>query len=83
MFGGEIKNKNKNCYSNFYACTEAKIAFIPAEELKDSKMNKISETKNPKDNSYGADRAVNNKSKESKKNKKDQHSNDNYGGNKN
>ena len=46
-------------------------------------MNKISETKKPKDNSYGADRAVNNKSKESKKNKKDQHSNDNYGGNKN
>ena len=53
MFGDEIKNKNKHCYSNFYACTEAKIAFIPAEELKDSKMNKISETKKPKDNRYG------------------------------
>ena len=40
-------------------------------------MNKISETKNLKDNSYGAANAGNNKNKDSKNNKKDQQSNTN------
>ena len=41
-------------------------------------MIKCSETKNSKDNNYGADNAGNNKNKESKHNKKDHQSNNNY-----
>ena len=64
-------------------CTEAKIAFILAEGIKASQMNKISETKKSKDNSSVAANAVNNKYKESKQNKKDQKINTNSTINKN
>ena len=40
----EIHDMNKTLYRNFRAYTEAKCAFVIAEEIKAIKMNKISET---------------------------------------
>ena len=83
MFEDEIHNMNKTCYSHFHPYTEAKNAFILAEEIKANKINKILETKNSKDNISGAANVGNNKNKESKNNKKYQKSNNNSRVNKN
>ena len=74
---------NKTRYSDFHTYTEAKSVFMLSEERKDSKMNKISETKKSKENSSGAAKAVNNTNKWSRQNKKDQQSNTNSSVNKN
>ena len=63
LFKDEIHNMNKTRYSDFHTYTEAKSAFILAEERKASKMNKSLETKKSKDNSSLAANAGNNKIK--------------------
>ena len=60
LFEDEIHNMNKTCYSDFHTYTEDKSVFILSEEIKYSKTNKSSETKNSKYNSYGAANAGNN-----------------------
>ena len=77
IFEDEIHNMNKNQYGDFYTCTEAKSAFILAEERKSSEMKKRSETKKSNDNSSGAANAGNNKNKDSNQKKKHQRSNTN------
>ena len=59
----EIHNTNKTWYSDFHRYTEANSVSILSEEIKASKMNKISETKKSKDNSSVAANAGNNKIK--------------------
>ena len=51
---------DKTCYSDFHTYTEDKSVFILSEEIKYSKTNKSSETKNSKYNSYVAANAGNN-----------------------
>ena len=81
LFQDEINNVNKNHYGDFHIYTEAKSAFILAEERKSIKTNKSSETKKSKDN---ISRAANSgKNKESKKKKKDHQINTNSSVNKN
>ena len=83
MFEDGIHNTNKTCYSDFHPYTEAKNAFILAEEIKANKINKILETKNSKDNISRAANVGNNKNKESNNNKKYQKGNNNSRVNKN
>ena len=83
LFEDEIHDMNKTRYSNFHTYTEAKNKFILAEERKSIKINKSSETKNPKDNSSGATNPGNNKNKESMQKKNYQQSNTNSSINKN
>ena len=54
MVEDEINNMNKTCYRNFHTYTEAKHTSVLAEEINSSKKNRISESKNSKDNSSGA-----------------------------
>ena len=68
----EIHDMNKTLYRNFRAYTEAKCAFVIAEEIKAIKMNKISETYKSKEKNSGAANFGNNK-----KNNKDHQSNSN------
>ena len=74
---------NTNFYIDFHTYTEAKSEFILAEERKDNKMNKSSETNKSKDNNYGAAKYGNNKNKDSNQNKNYHQSNKNYRGDKN
>ena len=62
---------NKIRYRYFHTYTEAKSAFILADEKKTSKMDRSSYTKNSKENSTGAANSRNNKYKESNNNRKD------------
>ena len=83
LFEDEIHNTNKTWYHDFHTYAEAKIAFILSEEIKSSKTNKISETKNSKENNSETAKAGNNKNKESKQKENYQQSNTNSSVNKN
>ena len=82
LFEDEIHNMNKNCYSNFHVHTEDKSVLILAEEIKYSKMNESSETKNSKDNSSVVANSDNNKNKYYNQGKNYQQSNINFSVNK-
>ena len=83
LFKGDIHNMNITLYGYFHTYTEAKSAFILGEEIKASKINRISKTKKSKDNISGAANSGNIKNKESKNKKKDQQSNTRSRANKN